>query len=57
MKSYKPIIKLDEAEIRALEHLSDSIINKIDLIIPHIALLFPEYSYEQIYDTIYAMSS
>ena len=33
MKSYKPIIKLGEAEIRALEHLSDSIINKIDPII------------------------
>lgn len=33
MKSYKPIIKLGEAEIRALKHLSDSIINKIDPII------------------------
>lgn len=33
MKSYKPIIKLGEAEIRALEHLSDSIINKIEPII------------------------
>ena len=33
----------------------DKIIRLIetDLIIPHIALQFPEYSYEQIYDTIY----
>lgn len=33
MELYRPIIKLGEAEIRALEHLSDSILNKIEQLI------------------------